>query len=753
MVNVIMKTQVNRILHATVQTSTTLKRLAPHTLKLSVLAIALVVSLPAVLSAQVNLSLAQPATTVAASGLSNARQIATDAAGNIYGPDNNGRIVKITPDGTQSVVATGLWPIGVAVDGAGNVYATTTSNSLVKIATSGSQTTLSSNFVTPTQVAVDGLGNVYVLDLGAGQVDEVSAEGDFSVLVGNFPSPSGIAADKEGDVFLSRANSNQVFEGGGGQLRTFAGAGLNGPTSLAVDGNGNLFIADTGNNRVVELPAGGGQQFTVLSGVASTVIAVDGAGDLFVSDQQTNHVLKGSIISANLGAVSVCSSNCGTTVTLTYAVTASGNLGHIKVLTQGSNSPSLDLTLAGSTCPGSLTAGSTCTVSVKFSPKYPGLRTGVLQITRADGTLAASTMLYGVGQGPQIAFDQGTSKNVASLNLPDGVAVDAAGDIFIATSHELVEIRGNSNGTQQVLYSGLSNGTAVAVDGAGNLFVADLGSTQVLKITPSGSASTVATGVCAWGVAVDGVGDVFIPDFCHNQVLEVLANSGTQLELATGLNNPLGVALDSSGNLFIVDNGNARVVKIPTGGGAQTTIASGLAYPNAVAVDAAGNVFILNESGVEEVPAAGGSPTTVATASYAYGIALDGAGDLFIAATNQNQVVEVQRSQPPVLNFPTTPVNQASNPLSITAENVGNQQLNALEGGFSMPPNFEQVAGSGTPPDCTSTFSLAPGTSCNLSISFTPTTTGAIQGTAEGKDNSLNRNPATQLITLTGTGQ
>ena len=131
------------------------------------------------------------------------------------------------------------------------------------------------------------------------------------------------------------------------------------------------------------------------------------------------------------------------------------------------------------------------------------------------------------------------------------------------------------------------------------------------------------------------------------------------------------MALDSSGNLFIVDNGNARVVKIPAGGGAQTTIANGLAYPKAVAVDAAGTSLSLNESGVEELPAAGGSPTTVATTSYAYGIALDGAGDLFIAATNQNQVVEVQRSQPPALNFPATPVNQASSPLSITVENVG----------------------------------------------------------------------------------
>ena len=225
MVNLIMKTPIHRMLYASMQRWINLKRIASLTLMVPLLAIALVVSLPAVLNAQVNLSLAQPATTVAASGLSNARQIATDAAGNIYSPDNYGRILKITPNGTQSVVAAGLWPIGVAVDGAGNVYATTNANFLVKITPSGGQTMLSSNFGTPTQVAVDGSGNVYVLDLAAGQVDEVSADGFFSVLVSNFPSPSGIAADKEGDVFLTRANSNQVFEGGNGSLRTFPVAG------------------------------------------------------------------------------------------------------------------------------------------------------------------------------------------------------------------------------------------------------------------------------------------------------------------------------------------------------------------------------------------------------------------------------------------------------------------------------------------------------------------------------------------------
>jgi sugar lactone lactonase YvrE len=751
MVRQIMKTQAKHISQVTRQLTTTLKRIASLTLKLPVLAMVLVISLPAVLYGQASLSLAQPPSTVVATGFSRARQMAADAAGNIYLPNNNGGITKITPGGRQSVIATSLNPSGVAVDGAGNVYAISGANNLVKITPSGNQTVLSSNFVTPTQVAVDGLGNIYVTDVGAGQVDEIPAAGGFSVLVSNFPSPSGIAADKRGNVFLTRANSNQVYEAESDNLRSIE-VSVNGPTSLAVDGNYNLFIADAGNNRVVEVPAEGNQQFTMLSGIAANAIAVDGAGDLFVLNGNSN-VLKTSTISANFGSVNTCSSNCGETITLTYAVTASGSLGHIRTLNQGSSQAALDFTVAGSTCPGTLTAGSTCTVSVKFSPKYPGLRTGALQITRPDGTLAASTMLYGVGQGPQIAFDPATPQNVASLASPNGVAMDAAGDLFIVNTHDVVEVPANSGGSQNVLYSGLSDGTAVAVDGMGNLFVADMGSTQVLKITPSGSASVVATGVCAWGVAVDGLGNVFIPDLCHNQVLEVLAASGTQLSLGSGLNAPWGMALDSSGNLFVADSGNSRLVKIPTNGGAQTTVASGLADPLAVAVDAADNLFVTVSDGVEEIPVGGGSPVTLDTTSYPGGVALDGAGDLFIADTNHNQVLGLQRSQAPALNFPTTPVNQTSNPLSITVENVGNQQLNALEGGFSMPRNFEQVAGSGTPPDCTSTFSLAPGTSCNLSISFDPNQTGLIQGTAEGKDNSLNLNPATQLITLTGTGQ
>ena len=88
-----------------------------------------------------------------------------------------------------------------------------------------------------------------------------------------------------------------------------------------------------------------------------------------------------------------------------------------------------------------------------------------------------------------------------------------------------------------------------------------------------------------------------------------------------------------------------------------------------------------------------------------------------------NRVVEVQRSQPPTLSFASTAVGSTSSdsPQSVTIQNIGNQPLNAITPGLVVGgQDFLQVAGSGTPADCTSSFALTPGASCNLSISFTP---------------------------------
>ena len=74
----------------------------------------------------------------------------------------------------------------------------------------------------------------------------------------------------------------------------------------------------------------------------------------------------------------------------------------------------------------------------------------------------------------------------SGLSLPDGLAVDRAGDVFIADvgHQDVVEV--TPSGSQTTIVSGLNDPSGLAVDGAGDLFVSDSGSQQVVEVTPAG---------------------------------------------------------------------------------------------------------------------------------------------------------------------------------------------------------------------------------------------------------------------------
>jgi Abnormal spindle-like microcephaly-assoc'd, ASPM-SPD-2-Hydin len=172
-------------------------------------------------------------------------------------------------------------------------------------------------------------------------------------------------------------------------------------------------------------------------------------------------------------------------------------------------------------------------------------------------------------------------------------------------------------------------------------------------------------------------------------------------------------------------------------------------------VDAAGNVFYTDyDRDLVEVPAGGGPNSIVPIGGAPDFVAVDGAGDVFITKNDQSDtLVELKGSQPPTLNFGKIAVGGTSSPQSVTIQNVGNQPLNAVSPGLSIGTNFLQVPGSGTPADCTNSFLLAPGTSCNLSIVFAPQALGTIKGTATFTDNALNTIPfASQNAKLRGVG-
>jgi streptogramin lyase len=426
-----------------------------------------------------------------------------------------------------------------------------------------------------------------------------------------------------------------------------------------------------------------------------------------------------SVPNTNFGSVNVCPPGgsapapCSQTLTVHFALNPNkgsppsvGNTPQVLVLQNGNN----------------CIAVNACEEVVTFTPSAPGVRVGAVQVfDSTTGLLVATTLLYRVGEGPAAAFLSGVQTSVSANGLePSAVALDSAGDVFIAESAgNVVELPSTGNGTygnQITLATGLNLPTGLAVDGAGDVFIAENGDGLIVELprgcTSSAYQVTVASGLNPYGVALDGGGDLFIADVSNQRVLEIPAgctNTTCQITLDSGLSAPYGVAVDAAGDLFIADNGASTVFELPAGctsSACQITVTSELSGPSSVSVDAAGDVFVADtyNNRVVEVPNLGNGnygPEIIVGSGLAGpgGVALDAAGDVFIADTQHSRVVVVERSEPPAFSFAPTPIGAISSdsPQSAILQNIGNQPLNAVSPGLSVGANFAQVAGSGTP--------------------------------------------------------
>ena len=536
-----------------------------------------------------------------------------------------------------------------------------------------------------------------------------------------------------------------------------------------------------------------GATYTVAggAGVCSVIASQSGNAD-YAAAQQVTQTVNAAVVTAN-----VCPSGlttpapCSETFTLSFNIAAGTTIASVSILTTGA--PKLDFQAqAGDTSttlctPQIYPSATTCTVDVTFAPIYPGARTGAVQILDGSGSVVAETNIYGIGLGPAIVFTPANQSSLTggpgfTFGQPASVTIDGAGNIFVAdfgndAVYEMLAASGYT--TVNTLGGGFAFGgpAGVALDGAGNLFVADFNNGALYEL-PAVGGYTIVNRLASFtfgqptDVALDSNGNLFVSDI-SSAVYEVLAAGGytTVIRLATGFTfgQPSGLAVDGNGNVFLSDSGNVAIYEILAAGGYTTVnqLASGFAFksPLGVSVDTAGNVFVAdaNFTNVFEILPTDGY-TQVVPLGTGFGspwsITVGANGNVYVPDVGSGGAMPasiqlIQRSQPPSFSFATTAVGSTStdSPQSVVIQSTGNQPLDAIAPGLVVTgPNFVLVPGSGTPEDCTSSFTLTPGATCNLSLSFEPQSGGPLTSTAVFTDNALNANPATQSIALSGTG-
>jgi uncharacterized protein (TIGR03437 family) len=383
--------------------------------------------------------------------------------------------------------------------------------------------------------------------------------------------------------------------------------------------------------------------------------------------------------------------------------------------------------------------------------------------------LAELSVCYGqgvittvAGNGTLLFSGDGGPATKAGIGIPPDVAIDGAGNLYIVDRSNnrirKVDTAGTigtfaGNGTQDssgdggpALNAEIFLPIAIAVDGAGNVYIADAGSglrkvdtAGIINSVPviSPSLSKIAS---PGGMTVDSAGNVYISDL-NGSAIYKLDKTGVLTTVAGGafgfsgdggpatkaaLYFPSGVAIDSAGNIYFADKGNNRVRKVDTkgvittfagtgtagysgDGGPATSAKLGLNLTAAfqgVAVDSAGNVYIadpqnnrirmVNPSGIISTFAGNGTPFATgslgngdggppasASLSTPYGVKVDSLGNVFIADTGHGIIRKVTGAAATGGSGPTISANGVVNGASFQPGIVANSWVTIQGAGLA----------------------------------------------------------------------
>lgn len=551
--------------------------------------------------------------TGSAARFSSPRGVAVDGAGNVYvGDSNNHTIRMITPGGVVTTVA-GLAGNSGNTDGTGNV----------------------ARFNQPRGIAVDGAGVLYVADTNNHTIRRITAGGVVTTLAGlagssgstnatgsaaRFSNPRGVAVDSAGTtVYVADTNNNRIRQvttpGGvvttlagsgasGGYDGTGAGARFNSPEGIALDGGGLVYVADTVSDTIRTITGAG--VVTTLAGFYGSLGAVDGAGqaarlanpngaaidaggNLYFADR-TSHTIRKMTPGGNVTTLAGLADTSGTTDGTGSAARFSG--------------------------PNAIAVDSAGTVYVADTNNH------TIRTITPGGVVATLAGLAGA-----LGTTDGTGSN-ARFSFPRGIAVDSTGIVYVADSNAhtirkiepggivttlagLPSTNGSADGTGSAARFNQPRG--LAVDAAGTLYVADANNNTIRQVTPAGVVTTVAGSAGLFGftdgtgsaarfggpsaIAVDGAGTLYVADTSQNTIRKITAGGVvTTIAGCPGcigsdywgrFNQPAGIAVNARGDIYVADTRNNTI---------QTTAQP----PSSLVVDFGPGYGLWTRSGTDE---------------------------------------------------------------------------------------------------------------------------------------------------------
>ncbi len=605
--------------------------------------------------------------------------IAVDAGGNVFVVDSGNSVIrKITPAGFVTTVAgtpgqtgsadgvargaTFANPQGIAVDSSGTLFVADSSSGIRKITPDGIVTTvadvfpsfgtgtgdstrLASKFIYPEAVAIDAAGRLWVVD----EIDQVVRIG-VPVLAPEITS----------------APVGQVVAEGASVTMTVRASVASGSLSYQWCLNGKplrdeagITGANTDTISLMNVGAMHGGSYTAvvtrsIDGIANAGVTTSPGATLTVTvpPQITRQPLGQTVMSGQPVAL---------------VVEAIGSGLRFQWRRNGQAISGANLSVYSVYNPAE--AGS---YDVVVSNDYGTVTSAAAELSPDSGfefrVLAGVTGANGYLDGPALS---------ARFNRPGPVAIDPDGNLYvvdassvvirkIARDHTVSTLAGTPGTATQVDGIGAAASfyhiAAIACDGSGAIYVGD--SATIRKVMPDGHATTLATiGEFIEGVAVDGAGNVFftvrhmVKKLSPEGVVSFVAGSSHPGHVdgvgpAARFNEPRGLAVDASGTIYVAEEGSGTIRKIDAAG-VVTTFAGwpgmgdldGVAdyarfwYPSCVAVDAGGMVYAGGGTGrIKKISPDGIVSTVLAPLTYAGGLTVDGAGNLYVSDASEHSI-------------------------------------------------------------------------------------------------------------------